>query len=289
MSANTRSMARRLLCLLPPLRNWFAELDQLAGDARRWRVEEARSSGGGKVEQDAILNLLSNITPRQVTGFDKIRMGRDGDGGYVLLNDFTNVFAALSFGISTDCSWDTDIAARGIDVYQYDHTVAAPPTANPRFHFFKKRLAALVSAQSETLGSTLARLPASDRHVILKIDIEGSEWDVFDAATVEELARFSQVVGEFHGFSNALDAAWRERAQRVMTKLRSVFEVVHVHGNNCSPLHIVANIAIPEALELTFANREIYTCLETNGVFPTGIDQPNWGDLDIFLGGLRFK
>jgi hypothetical protein len=291
MIARVRAATRSLLCLLPPLRDWFAELDRQAGDSRRWRADQARRIAGSKREQDAILDLLSCLTPRRVVGFDKVRLGRDGDGGYVLLDDFADVSAALSLGINDDCSWDMDIAGRGIDVYQYDHTVDGPPMTNARFRFAKKKIAAVMSGQSETLGSALAKLPAPDvGHVILKIDIEDSEWEVFDAATIKELARFSQIVGEFHGFSNALDATWRDTAHRVMTKLRSVFEVVHVHGNNHAPFHIVANIAIPESIELTFANRTIYTCQETNEVFPTPIDQPNWeGHPDIFLGNVRFK
>jgi len=291
MTVQARAMSRRLLCLLPPLRDWFEEIDRAAGDARRWRVEHARSIAGSAGEQAAILDLLSCLTPRRVVGVDKVRLGREGDGGYVLLDDFVGVSAALSFGIETDCSWDLDIAQRGIDVYQYDHSVAGPPAANARFRFYKKKITGLASEQSETIGSALAKLPVSDaRGVILKIDIEGSEWEALDAASVEELARFSQIVGEFHGFSNALDATWRETAQRVMTKLRSVFEVVHVHANNHAPFHIVANIAIAESIELTFVNRAMYTCVETNEVFPTPIDQPNEaGYPDIFLGSLRFK
>jgi hypothetical protein len=291
MISRVRSMTRWLLCRLPPLRDWIAEVDRQAGDSRRWQADQIRRIAGSKREQAAILDLLSCLTPRQVAGFDKVRLGRDGDGGYVMLNDFAEVSAALSFGINDDCSWDTDIARRGIDVYQYDHTVDGPPTPNARFRFFKKRIAAEMSEQSETLGSALAKLPAPDvGHTILKIDIEGSEWEVFDSTTIEQLARFSQVVGEFHGFSNALDASWRDTAHRVMSKLRSVFEVVHVHGNNHAPFAVVANIAIPESIELTFANRTIYTCQETDEVFPTPIDQPNWeGHPDIFLGSVRFK
>jgi hypothetical protein len=47
---------------------------------------------------------------------------------------------------------------------------------------------------------------------------------------------------------------------------------------------------VAEALEVTFANRTIYTCHETNEVFPTELDQPNTaGRPDIFLGNLRVK
>ena len=52
---------------------------------------------GGPELQVEILNLLRHFTPRKVVGFDKIRVGRCGDGGYVLLNDFAGVETALSF------------------------------------------------------------------------------------------------------------------------------------------------------------------------------------------------
>jgi hypothetical protein len=176
-------------------------------------------------EQAAIIDFLSYLTPRRSVKFGKIRLGRNGDGGYILLDDFSSVSAALSFGISTECSWDIAIAERDIDVYQYDHTIDGPPTANARFQFFRKRIAAVSSDQTESLGSALAKPPSTAERVILKIDIEGAEWDVFDAATSEELVRFAQIV-EFHGFDNVADSAWRDAARRVLAKLRSVFDVV---------------------------------------------------------------
>src|SRR5262249_13325086 len=159
--------------------------------------------------------------------------------GYVLIDDFSGVSAALSFGIASECSWDTAIAERDIVVYQYDHTVDGPPTANARFRFFKKEIAAAPSDRTESLGSVLAKLPSAAGRVILKIDIEGAEWDTFDVATSEELARFSQIVGEFHNFENVADPAWRDKARRVLAKLRSAFDVVHVHGNNFGPLNVI--------------------------------------------------
>jgi hypothetical protein len=291
VNTRMRLAAERLLRQLPPIDRWFAERDRLVAEVERRRVERHRSLTGSKSEQDAILDLLCCLTPSRAVGFDKIRLGRDHDGGYVMLDDFEDVRAALSFGIDGECSWDIDIAAHGIDVYQFDHTVDGPPTANHRFRFFKKRIAATASGLAENLGSALAKVPPSDTNrAILKIDIEGSEWEVLDAASVEELSRFSQLLGEFHDFHKAFDPAWRGTAQRVMTKLRSVFEVVHVHGNNYAPVHVIANIPIPEGLELTFANRAMYTFDASSEIFPTTLDQPNCEiHPDIFLGSMRFR
>lgn len=290
-SLSARAIARHLLCLVPALREWFAEIDQLASEARLWRGAQSRSVPGNDGDQAAILELMSYLTPQLPVGTDKIRLGRDGDGGYVVLDDFTSVSAALSCGIGNDCSWDTAIAERNIDVHQYDHTVDGPPVSHARFRFYKKKIAGVLTDQSETLGSAIKKLPPPDGgRIILKIDVEGSEWEVLDAATSEELARFSQIVGEFHGFTSAIDPVWRETARRVLIKLRSLFNVVHVHANNYGPFNVIANVALPEAFEITFANKEIFDCGENNEVFPTQIDQPNMrGRPDIFLGTMRFR
>ena len=180
---------------------------------------------------------MSYLTPRRAIGVEKIRVGDPGDGGYVMLDDFAGVTGALSFGIDTNCSWDTQIAERGIDVYQYDHTVDGPPTAHARFHFTQKMIVAVNSEQGESLTSVLEKLPAlPTERLILKIDIEGAEWDVFVAASEVELGRFSQIICEFHDFDKLLDWSWRDRAQRFLAKLRAQFDVVHVHANNYGKL-----------------------------------------------------
>lgn len=83
-----------------------------------------------------IINLLS---PMDIEGAKYVRVGRDFDGGYVMLEDFKrdNIEAAYSFGIKTDASWDEAIASFGIDVFMYDHTIRRAPKKYPRFHFFR--------------------------------------------------------------------------------------------------------------------------------------------------------
>ena len=75
-------------------------------------------------------------------GFSKKRIGRDFDGGYVMLDDFAGVEATYSFGIAQETSWDCGIADLGIDVFQYDHTIEALPEENPRFHWLRSGIGA---------------------------------------------------------------------------------------------------------------------------------------------------
>lgn len=248
------------------------------------------SSAGGHALQRSVLELLSYFTPRKVIGYTKTRVGRARDGGYIMVDDFEGVTAAISAGIADEVSWDEDIAGRGIEVYQFDHSVDGPPIGNDRFHFFKRRIASATTAESENINSCLARIPISHKRLILKIDIEGAEWEIFDGATYDDLQRLSQIVVEFHGFSKVANGNWRQRAARTMAKLRSMFEVVHVHGNNFAPLHVVANVPLPDVVEVTFANRSMYQFGENEEVFPTSFDRPNNEHrADIFLGFMRFK
>ena len=62
--------------------------------------------------------------------------------------------------------------------------------------------------------------------------------------------------------------------RRVLAKLVENFAVVHVHGNNFSPIFNIANVIVPDVLEVTFANRARYTCTDTDEIFPTPLDRP---------------
>ena len=227
--------------------------------------------------------------PKKVVGYEKIRLGRESDGGYVLINDFSRVGAALSFGISNDVSWDLDIAQRNIRVHQFDHTIGKAPVDNAMFSFHRQRVAATDGLGAISLNSTVRNFLAGCDRAILKIDIEGDEWAAFHAASVATLARFSQIVCEFHELGEAGIASRSELFLTVLNKLRSIFEVVHVHGNNHQPFVNIADIVLPAVLEVTFANRNYFQFTDTDEIFPTPLDRPNDPDLpDMPLGRFKF-
>jgi hypothetical protein len=96
-------------------------------------------------------------------------------------------------------------------------------------------------------------------------------------------------VCEFHGLHGVADATSHEQFLAVLTKLRSLFEVVHVHGNNHQPFINIANVILPKTLEVTFANRNYFQFTETDEIFPTELDRPNRSDFpDLRLGCFKF-
>jgi hypothetical protein len=242
-------------------------------------------------EAARVRSILSLIQPQSVQGATKRRVGRDFDGGYVMLDSFDGIAAALSLGIFDDVSWDTQIADRGIDVLQFDPTVAAPPAPHERFRFEPLRIAPWDGAGCISIDTVLrTRLPPGECDLLLKIDIEGAEWDAFVAITSDALKRFRQIVCEFHTLERLGEKEFGDRAAHVFAKLAETHFPCHVHGNNCGSFANVANVIVPETLEVTFASRAHFASDgPSDELFPTSLDQPNAeGRADLFLGHFRF-
>lgn len=122
--------------------------------------------------------------------------------------------------------------------------------------------------------------PTAPHSVLLKMDIEGSEYDVVNAiATYAPL--LNCITAEFHDL--------RERTSCFNAAIRTLsehFHVVHVHGNNCGPYCTV--IDFPETVEVTFVNRALmpdvpdyapYTYPRADVDVPNRPDRPDYAIL----------
>ncbi len=244
------------------------------------------------VANDRLVSLAGYLRPHKSDDFDKIRLGNIHDGGYVLLNDFADIVAAFSFGIERDASWDADIAARGIDVYQYDHTVETSPIEHPRFRFHQRMISPFAGPHGESIASIAKQYGfARSQSIILKIDIEHDEWDIFDQVANDELSLFSQIICEFHGFKSVLRDDWYARAERALRKLNEYFAVVHVHANNYSPMLIAETNLFPDILEVCYVSRNRYNVVGENARFPVvSLDSPNNPEVpEHFLGSFLYE
>lgn len=266
----------------------LARLDHLVRMADQQALLSPASSWGPEASA-RVQRILAALNPVSVVGVAKLRVGRDHDGGYVMLDDFRGIGCAVSAGIADDVSWDIDLADRAIQVLQFDPTVAGPPVAHANFSFEPLRLAAADQPDALSLEGALSRSAQGGGDALLKMDIEGSEWDVLDAASEDTLSRCRQIVCEFHDLDRLCEPSFGDRAERVFGKLSRTHFVHHVHGNNCASFANVANVAIPQTLEVSFALRSAYQVAATQDVFPTELDRPNQpGRADLYLGRFQF-
>ncbi len=233
--------------------------------------------------------VLSLLRPMEPEG-RLARVGNDRDGGYVLLDEFARLGVAYSFGIGDDVSFDLAVAQAGLDVFQYDHTVAGPPVAHERFRFHRVGLAA--QTREEPPLRRLEDLVGANGHagrtdMLLKVDVEGAEWMVFANVPSEQLLGFSQICLELHWFEHLAEPNYLCAVIQALGRLTGTHQVVHVHGNNHRPVEMVGGVPIPRVIEATYVRRADHRFAPTRKLFPTELDRPNDPTRpDIFLGAL---
>lgn len=265
------------------IHDYYARLLDRIGEVYALRNLDYNSPLGRS--QERALALLRAFAVMRCTGAPKARFGRIGDGGYVHLDDFAEMNAAISLGIANEVSWDLAMAARGLDIYQFDNAIDRPPVAAPKFHFTR----ATVGRKGLSLARMIADTGVDPARTILKIDIEGAEWDLLADAPDDLLACFPQIICEFHALGS--DDFFLNFVARmaVLDRLNAHHRVVHIHGNNCSGVRLIGSLAIPDVLEVTYANRTRYEFEPSDETFPTELDKPNEPTVsEILLGKLRY-
>jgi hypothetical protein len=136
-------------------------------------------------------NLIVYKSPYQ-----KFRVGRQYDGGYVILVLPGNYDAFISCGINDDISFEQHV----MYIYPYltctafDGTIDNLPYPESKIRFVKKNIG---SVNSETLTNLHEYIePYND--IFLKMDIEGHEFDSLNTFSEDQFKKIKQLVIEIH-------------------------------------------------------------------------------------------
>ena len=239
------------------------------------------------VNQDYYTKLKQLLRIKRLADYSLIRIGNmNKDGGYIMANNFLPDGIAYSFGISNDVGWDTIMARYDYDIYMYDHTINGLPTENPKFHYRKEGIS---GKDEENLPlKTLDYFLKTNNHtkkknMILKMDVEGAEWDFLETVDTRTLKKFDQIVFEMH---NIVRPSCADRALKLLEKLNKSHQLIHLHGNNSGYLLQVGDTIFPDVIETTYVNKEnYYTYDDECVILPSPLDVPNdMGRPDVTLG-----
>ncbi|TXN65092.1 FkbM family methyltransferase, partial [Methylobacterium sp. WL6] len=175
----------------------------------------------------------------------------------------------------------------------YDHTIDCPPLNNPMFNWSKIGIEGIKSGNKNL--NTIDNIMQYNGHLgrsdmILKCDIEGSEWEMLEHMNVENLACFKQIVIELHFFDKIDDANFYETVYKAVSNLTEVHKVIHVHANNFGAYNIVGGVPVPSVIELTLFREEEGRIMVPSGeLFPNYLDMPcNKDEADYYLGTFTF-
>jgi hypothetical protein len=178
--------------------------------------------------------LYAALQPVRLANCTLERIGEPRDGGYLMCANLLQAESGYSYGISGYDGWGCRISTQlKVPVHQYDCFDQRHPRCeggDMRFH--PECVAGKASTDPagrpfDTLTNQIARNGDSGRRVIMKMDVEGAEWDSLLETPAAVLERIDQLSIEMHG--NNRDT-WKQFL--VVSKLKDQFHVVNLHFNN---------------------------------------------------------
>ena len=212
-------------------------------------------------------NFNKLLCPKEVIGRKKILAGDYGDGAYVILDDLKNIKIAYSFGISNLISFDKFLADRGVDIYMYDHTINKLVFENPKFHW--KKIGLTTETQKNKTMRTLKDLliendHINERNMILKIDIEGMEFEILREISSQILNKFKYIIIEYHFISLDNYGIYLD----ILKKLMKNHQIFHIHCCNLGHLFIIGDNPICSIIEVSYIKKEGNIFRKDNSVYP---------------------
>ena len=156
---------------------------------------------GRRREQLARDRLFEELQPVKLTNCEFKRFGEPNDGGYLLCaNLLASVRSGYSYGISGYDQWGCDVL-RGLSVpvHEYDCfnlQVPACPGGRTVFHgeCIGGALATLDGRPFDTLENQFAKNGDGVERVVVKMDVEGAEWDSLPQTPDDVLQRIDQLL-----------------------------------------------------------------------------------------------
>jgi hypothetical protein len=178
--------------------------------------------------------ILTELKPVALKNCTFKRFGSANDGGYLMCeNLIAPLDAAYSYGVGPNDEWGCEVSRRyHVPVHQYDCFDPARPTCNGGTFMFHDECVGNQTGYRgkrffDTLENQIRKNGDTGRHLIIKMDIEGAEWDTLLAAREELLASIPQITMEMHGYNDP-------KILEVIRKLKRNFYLVNLHFNNWS-------------------------------------------------------
>ena len=224
----------------------------------------SRFNGVSRSHLEALYDL---ITTRHVNrDFRLIRVGSSNDGGYLMFKPMSPSCTVVSLGIADNMDFEIELVNEKLvsAIFCFDGSIARLPEHHEAIDFKSKFIKVNESENSLSLSQVLAGIDGEE--LILKIDIEGDEWDVLDGLTQPELNRFSQIIGEFHGLGSCNSDQGVRKMADLLQRISIDFHLVNSHANNWASFRIIQGIAIPDVVELTFIRKNIFQAFPESAI-----------------------
>lgn len=177
--------------------------------------------------------LAAELHTVTLSNCDWVRVGSANDGGYAMCgNLLKDISTAYSYGIGGNDDWGCQVSSTWkVPVHQYDcFEPKSPPCRSGgdlrlNVECVGPRQEKKDGRSFDTLANQIARNGDTGKLKVVKIDIEGAEWQSILAAPDSVFDSIVQMPMELHGtdYQEVLDG---------LRKLKQHFHLVAVHFNN---------------------------------------------------------
>ena len=219
--------------------------------------------------------LFAELQPMELSNCRLQRYGEAHDGGYLMCaNLLDSVKAGYSYGISGYDQWGCDVAKTlNVRVHQYDCFNLEKPVCDGGVTVFHdecvgpSRATDAAGRVFDNFEHQFASNGDGAKRVVVKIDVEGAEWETFLQTPSAVFERIDQLIVEFHGVD-------KERYLAAVRRLKDFFVVANLHINNyaCQP----GLEPFPAwAYEVLFVNKRIAVPAAPRLRGPHPLDTPN--------------
>jgi hypothetical protein len=227
--------------------------------------------------------LKKEIIPYK-TAYTKKRYGGKHDGSYVLLEELVNQTRFVySYGINSGMDaikFDLEMAENGKTVFMYDASIDAPSYMHKNFCFNKEFV-----TKDNLLKQLETNNHINETSMMLKVDIDGNEYELFNNNIQLISKHFNQLSLELHSLIEEFPQEWivddlnlslmknKEIKKIFFNSIKQYYNIVHIHSNNHGPRYV----DFPGALEILFLRKDYAVDGIDNQRYPIeNLDYPNY-------------
>ncbi len=229
------------------------------------------------------LKSLWRLVQPYSNGHTLVRVGKPGDGGYLLPDDFEAIKYCFSPGVGDVWTFEEELGKKyGIQSLVCDGTIEKIPEFDSLRAFIPKNLGIVETERTISFETWLRSVGEEPGDLILQMDIEGGEYPILSSIDPEFLKRFRIIVIELHDLDLlAVQSSFSYQYRQLMSKLLKNFEVVHLHPNNCGGNYVAYGTTFPRVIEVTLHRKDRTKELKQAKI-PHALDSANSAEMADF-------